>query len=99
MANPGYLFNPLTAVLVPEGIDEARLRKTLLLEHDIEISGGIGDTAGKVIRIGLMSDSCHPSSVLVCLSALEICLAEQGYKVEPGIGLAAAQKAFSLSAM
>lgn len=97
VANPGYLFNPLTAVYVPEGTDEARLRRSLLLDHGIEISGGIGPLAGRIVRIGLMSDSCHPSSVLACLSALEVCLAEQGYEVEPGTGLAAAQQAFSLS--
>jgi aspartate aminotransferase-like enzyme len=91
--NPGYRFDPLTAVVVPEGVDEKRLRSDLLLEHGIEISGGVGKLAGKVVRIGLMADSCHHSNVLACLSALERCLAAQGYEAPPGAGVAAAQKA------
>ena len=95
LANPLYQFNPLTAILVPSGIDEAGLRKDLLLKHNIEISGGVGKLAGKVVRVGLMAESCHPSSVLACLSALETCLVEQGYKTDSGVGLAAAQMALN----
>src|ERR1035441_5706406 len=39
---------------VPEGVDDAKVRKFLLEERGIEIAGGFGPLAGKVFRIGLM---------------------------------------------
>jgi alanine-glyoxylate transaminase / serine-glyoxylate transaminase / serine-pyruvate transaminase len=47
-------LNPLLAVRVPDGVDEAALRRELLLGHGIEISGGLGPLAGKIWRIGVM---------------------------------------------
>jgi alanine-glyoxylate transaminase/serine-glyoxylate transaminase/serine-pyruvate transaminase len=90
-ANRQHLFDPLTAIRVPAGIDDARLREDLLLNHDIEISGAVGKLAGKVVRIGLMSESCYPRNVLAFLSALETCLARQGFHCTTGAGLTAAQ--------
>jgi alanine-glyoxylate transaminase/serine-glyoxylate transaminase/serine-pyruvate transaminase len=54
LAPPGEALSSLLAVTVPEGIDEAAARKELLLEHGIEISGGLGPLAGRVWRIGVM---------------------------------------------
>ncbi|HEY5195725.1 MAG TPA: alanine--glyoxylate aminotransferase family protein [Solirubrobacteraceae bacterium] len=47
-------LNPLLAVRVPDGVDEAAARRELLLGHGIEISGGLGPLAGKLWRIGVM---------------------------------------------
>ena len=47
-------LNPLLAVRVPAGVDEAAVRRDLLLGHGIEISGGLGPLAGKIWRIGVM---------------------------------------------
>ena len=44
----------LNTVRVPEGVDEAKVRKRLLDEPGIEIAGGFGPLAGKVFRIGVM---------------------------------------------
>ena len=44
----------LNTVCVPEGVDEAKVRKRLLDEPGIEIAGGFGPLAGKVFRIGVM---------------------------------------------
>lgn len=44
----------LNAVKVPEGVDEAAIRKALLTQDAIEIGGGLGPLAGKIWRIGLM---------------------------------------------
>jgi alanine-glyoxylate transaminase / serine-glyoxylate transaminase / serine-pyruvate transaminase len=38
----------------PPDVDEGAIRKGLLLEHSIEISGGLGPLAGKLWRIGVM---------------------------------------------
>ena len=53
----------LTTTLLPEGVEEAPLRKKLLLEHNIEVAGGLGDLAGKAWRVGLMGHSCREESV------------------------------------
>ncbi|MGI8429312.1 MAG: pyridoxal-phosphate-dependent aminotransferase family protein [Solirubrobacteraceae bacterium] len=49
-------LQPLLAVTVPTGIDEAQVRRRLLLEHGIEVSAGVGPLAGRVWRIGVMGD-------------------------------------------
>lgn len=54
LAPDGEQLHPLLAVTPPEGIDEAAVRQGLLLDHGIEISGGLGPLAGKLWRIGVM---------------------------------------------
>jgi alanine-glyoxylate transaminase/serine-glyoxylate transaminase/serine-pyruvate transaminase len=54
LAPAGEALNPLLAVRVPGGVDEAAVRRELLLGHGIEISGGLGPLAGKTWRIGVM---------------------------------------------
>jgi alanine-glyoxylate transaminase/serine-glyoxylate transaminase/serine-pyruvate transaminase len=71
---------PLTLVQVPEGIDEARVRRLLLTRYQLEIGAGLGAYKGKAFRIGLMGESCTERSVVLCLSALADALAEQGFR-------------------
>ena len=54
LAPDGEQLHPLLAVTPPAGCDEAAIRKALLLEHGIEISGGLGPLAGNLWRIGVM---------------------------------------------
>jgi len=63
---------------VPEGIDEAKVRKYLLEERGIEIAGGFGPLAGKVFRIGLMGYGSQASNVPMLLEALAEALKQQG---------------------
>lgn len=44
----------LNAVRVPEGVDDAAVRRRLLETHRIEIGAGLGPLAGKIFRVGLM---------------------------------------------
>ena len=81
----------LNAVTVPEGIDEAAVRKTLLSDYSLEIGAGLGPMAGKIWRIGLMGYSSNPRNVLACLNALEAVLARQGANIERDAALPAAQ--------
>jgi alanine-glyoxylate transaminase / serine-glyoxylate transaminase / serine-pyruvate transaminase len=67
----------LNAVRVPDGIDEKRVRSTMLNRMNVEIGAGLGPLAGKVWRIGLMGHSCQPEKVLLCLDALRWALSEQ----------------------
>ena len=60
----------LNTVKIPQGADDAKVRKTLLEEFNLEIGAGLGDLAGKVWRIGLMGESSRPENVRYCLDAL-----------------------------
>ena len=68
----------LNAVRVPEGVDEAAVRKHLLNEFSIEIGAGLGPLAGKIWRVGLMGASSSPGLIVLLLGALESALAAQG---------------------
>ena len=71
-----YRLPTLTTVRVPEGFNEAFLRRRLLEDYNIEIAGGLGAFKGKVWRIGLMGFSSQRSYVLLLLAALEDILRE-----------------------
>ena len=80
----------LNAVRVPEGADDAGVRRRLLAEYGIEIGAGLGPFAGKAWRVGLMGESSRRRNVMLFLAALEAILADEGVGVERGAGLAAA---------
>ena len=83
----------LNTVRIPDGVDDARVRRTLLQTFNIEIGAGLGPLAGKVWRIGLMGAGSTPTTVLTLLAALEAALIEQGHAVPAGAGVAAAERA------
>ena len=65
----------LNSVKIPEGIDEALVRSTLLKEYKIEIGAGLGPLAGKIWRIGLMGHTARKENVTRLLTALKAMLA------------------------
>ena len=67
----GARLNQLNAVKVPAGVDEAVMRSRLLNEYNLEIGGGLGALAGKVVRIGLMGHAARKENVALCLAALK----------------------------
>ena len=77
----------------PDGVDDAATRRTLLLDHNIEIGAGLGAVAGKIWRIGLMGESARRENVAHFLAALESTLYAQGAISEIGRDLEAASKA------
>lgn len=66
----GERLPQLNSVFVPEGVDEAQLRRQLLDEYQLEIGAGLGEYAGKIWRIGLMGQSASEAHVEACLRAL-----------------------------
>ena len=68
---------PLTAVSVPDGIDDARARGFLLREFGVEIGGGLGPMKGNTWRIGLMGTGSTRRNVALCLAGLRASLADQ----------------------
>ena len=55
---------------VPDGVDDAEIRRALLTRYGIEIGGGLGEFAGKVWRIGLMGNTARARNVTLLLAAL-----------------------------
>jgi alanine-glyoxylate transaminase/serine-glyoxylate transaminase/serine-pyruvate transaminase len=76
---------------VPAGVDEGKVRRYLLEERGMEIGGGFGPLAGRVLRIGTMGYGSTAENVLMLLGALEAALKQQGYR-SVGDGQAAAEK-------
>jgi alanine-glyoxylate transaminase/serine-glyoxylate transaminase/serine-pyruvate transaminase len=70
-----YRLPSLTTVYVPEGVQDLDVRRKLLNDYNIEISGGFGIFAGKIWRIGLMGYSSQPENVTLLLGALREILA------------------------
>ena len=92
VADEAVRLPSITAIRSPEGIDEAAVRRYLLGQYDIEVSGGLGALAGKAWRIGLMGQNSTASNVLTFLGAFEDALSQQGYELQAGAGVAAAQR-------
>lgn len=90
-----YRLPQLNSVVIPEGVDDAAVRNSLLQGFDLEIGAGLGALAGKTWRIGLMGFASSERNVLYCLNALESVLVQQGAKVVSGKALPAAQARFS----
>ncbi|MDP3939537.1 MAG: alanine--glyoxylate aminotransferase family protein [Deltaproteobacteria bacterium] len=84
----------LNAIAVPEGVEDAPVRRRLLEEFGIEIGAGLGVFQGKVWRVGLMGYSASRENVLALLEALGVILPAQGHRVEALAGVDAAEKLY-----
>ena len=62
-AREGYRLPMLASVFLPEGMDDAEARRALLEEHGIEVGPGLGETRGKIWRVGLMGESCKAENI------------------------------------
>jgi len=74
----------LNAVNVPEGIDEAAVRRELRETFNIEIGAGMGPLAGKIWRIGLMGAGATSAHVRLLASAFEAALTSCGHRIGSG---------------
>jgi alanine-glyoxylate transaminase / serine-glyoxylate transaminase / serine-pyruvate transaminase len=90
VTNPKDRLVTVTPVFIPAGIDDVKFRNQLLEEFNIEIAGGIGPLKGKIWRLGLMGYCAQKANVLLLLASMEKVLLDQGARVAPGAGVAAA---------
>ena len=67
---PSRSLHSLNCIRIPEGVDDAGVRKALLTDYGIEIGGGLGPMAGKAWRIGLMGYGASIRNVDLVLAAL-----------------------------
>jgi len=70
LAREGHRLPQLTTARLPEGADEAALRRTMLERWGIEVGGGLGAFAGTAWRFGLMGHGARERSVTAVLGAI-----------------------------
>jgi len=63
---------------VPEGVDDALVRRDLLAEHGIEVGAGFGPLAGKIFRIGVMGPLANDAGLDLFFGAFEKCVQAAG---------------------
>jgi aspartate aminotransferase-like enzyme len=83
--------NALTAVRMPAGIDSTDLLKRLEKHYGLKLANGQGELKGKIIRLAHMG-YIDRFDILAAISGIELALRDLGHAVEPGIGVAAAQR-------
>ena len=86
-ADAAHRLSVLTTVRIPEGVDDAPVRRALLDRFGIEIGGGLGDLRGRVWRVGLMGESSTPGNVLYFLASLGALLRGHGFAADTGAAL------------
>ncbi|XP_063298476.1 alanine--glyoxylate aminotransferase isoform X2 [Pelobates fuscus] len=68
--DPALRLPTVTTVSVPEGYEWRDIITYLMKNHSIEITGGLGPSSGKVLRIGLMGYNSTKNNVDRVLDAL-----------------------------
>ncbi len=94
-AAEGHQLPQLNAVRIPDGVDDAAVRRRLLDEFNIEIGAGLGEFKGRAWRVGLMGYNSRPGVVYQLLAALEQCLLGQGLRDVSGRGVRAAELVYA----
>lgn len=89
-AAPELYSDTVTAVKVPEGCNGTDLVQLAAQKYGMAFGVGLGEVAGKVFRIGHLG-MLTDAMVLSGLAVAEMCMADLGWKVRLGSGVAAAQ--------
>ena len=97
--SPAHRLPFLTPVVVPDGIDEVRVRRRLVEDFGVEIGAAFGPLQGRIWRIGTMGCSASRQNVLTCLAALEHVLRGEGWRCAAGAGVDAATARYRASGM
>jgi aspartate aminotransferase-like enzyme len=93
---PAQPATGLTVARVPAGLDGWVLLDKLEKQYGLKLAGGQDELKGKIIRLGHMG-YIDQFDVLAALAGVELVLNEMGFPVEPGRGIAAAQKVWAVA--
>jgi len=93
--DPSLYSDTVSCVRTPNGIEPAAVVKHMREWHGILIGTGLGEIRTSTLRVGHMGITASPFYLLPTLSAIEMTLAELGWKAEAGAGVAAAQAVFA----
>jgi len=70
--------NTVTAMVVPQGIDDLEFRKRLWDKYRVMIAGSWGELDGKVWRIGHMGENCRDDKLYLTFVAMDKALQDMG---------------------
>jgi len=84
----------LTVAEAPPGIDSGEILSRLEKQHGLKLANGQDSLKGKILRLGHLG-YIDQFDILAGLAGVELVLADLGYPVELGKGLAAAQRVFA----
>ncbi len=89
---PDAYSDAVTSVRVPEGVDGAKLVKTMRDTHGVAMAGGQAQVKGKIFRIATMG-YITAADLKTGVETLEKVLGESGYKFDKGAGVKAFEAA------
>ena len=96
-ASSDLYYDTVTAVVVPQAANGTDLVKLAAEKYGVAFGVGLGEVAGKVFRIGHLG-MLTDVMVLSGLATAEMCMADLGWGVRLGSGVAAAQDFYRGSA-
>jgi alanine-glyoxylate transaminase/serine-glyoxylate transaminase/serine-pyruvate transaminase len=77
--------------MVPEGINGAEVISRAFTRYNLALGAGLSKVAGKLFRIGHLGD-LNELMLLGAIAGAEMAMLDVGVKIEPGSGVAAAQR-------
>jgi alanine-glyoxylate transaminase/serine-glyoxylate transaminase/serine-pyruvate transaminase len=90
-AEPKWYSDTVSAIMVPDGINGAEVISRAFKRYNLALGAGLSKVAGKLFRIGHLGD-LNELMLLGAIAGAEMAMLDVGVKVEPGSGVAAAQK-------
>jgi alanine-glyoxylate transaminase/serine-glyoxylate transaminase/serine-pyruvate transaminase len=88
---PKWHSDTVSAIMVPEGINGAEVIARAFTRYNLALGAGLSKVAGKLFRIGHLGD-LNELMLLGAIAGAEMAMLDVGVKIEPGSGVAAAQK-------
>jgi alanine-glyoxylate transaminase/serine-glyoxylate transaminase/serine-pyruvate transaminase len=93
---PEWHSDTVSAIYAPDGVDARDVIATAYHKYQTSLGSGLAKLAGRAFRIGHLG-SLNPVMLCGAISAAEMALCDAGAAIEPGCGIAAAQKHFRAS--
>jgi alanine-glyoxylate transaminase / serine-glyoxylate transaminase / serine-pyruvate transaminase len=90
-AEPSLYSDTVSAIFVPEGFDSTALTDHAYAAYDVSFGVGLGQMSGRAFRIGHLGSLTVPMA-LSGLATIEMAMADLGYPIDLGSGVAAAQE-------
>jgi aspartate aminotransferase-like enzyme len=87
---PDFRADTLSVVAYPAGVEDPAFRAGYS-RNGVVVAGGLGETAGKVFRMGHMGNLTG-ADIVFAFEAMEKTLSELGYRFTPGVGVKTAEE-------
>jgi alanine-glyoxylate transaminase/serine-glyoxylate transaminase/serine-pyruvate transaminase len=88
---PKWYSDTVSAIMVPQGIDAAKVIDVAFRRYNLALGAGLARVAGKLFRIGHLGD-LNEVMLFGALAGAEMAMLDVGIKIEPGSGVAAAER-------